>query len=165
MRRGSGSQQILKSDILIAQANTLSAAKAAVYLNVSYNTYKKWATAYGIWKTNPKSVGIPRPPSRGTFKIQEDILKEALEGKRPNFNRFRLKSLLLKYGFLHEECSQCGFNEQRVTDLKVPLYLDYIDGDKKNFKIENLRLLCLNCTFLIVGDLNGHKINYTYHKD
>jgi hypothetical protein len=164
MKRGMGAKPILKSDIEIAQKNTLSAAAAAKYLNVAYNTYKKWAMYYGVWKTNPHSIGIKKA-NRGRFQIQEDVLKEVLEGKRPNYNRFRLKSLLIKYGFLHEECSQCGYNEQRITDKKVPLILVFNDGDKKNFKAENLRLLCFNCYFLTVGDINGHKIEYTYYKD
>jgi len=164
MTQGTSARQILKSDIEIAQANTLSAQQAATYLNLAYNTYKKWAKLYGIWKTNPRSKGIKKTV-RGRFQIQEDILKEVLEGRRPNYNRFRLKSLAIKYGYLREECAICGFNEQRITDRKVPLYLDYIDGNRKNFKLENLRLLCLNHTFLLVGDLNGHKIEYRYHKD
>jgi len=164
MKRGKGIQVLLKSDIEIAQANTLSAQQASTYLNVCYNTYKKYAKLYGIWKTNPKSIGI-KTGKRGRFLLQEDILKEVLEGRRPKYNRHRLKSLLIKYGFLQEECSVCGFKEQRIVDRKVPLYLDYIDGDRKNFKFENLRLLCFNCTFLLVGDLNGHKVEFTYHKD
>ena len=164
MKRGKNARPILKSDIEIAQANTLSAQQAATYLNLAYNTYKKYAKVYGIWKTNPHSIGIKKT-NRGRYQIQEDVLKEVLEGKRPHYNRFRLKGLLIKYGFLQEECAVCGFKEQRITDLKVPLYLDYRDGNRGNFKIENLRFLCLNHTFLLVGDLNGHKIEYRYHKE
>jgi len=164
MKRGLGARPLLKSDIETAQANTLSAAQAATYLNIAYNTYKKWAKLYGIWKTNPHLIGIKRT-NRGRFQIQEDILKEVLEGRRPNYNRFRLKSLLIKYGFLQEECSHCGFKEQRLTDRKVPLILHYKDGNKKNFKRENLELLCFHCYFFMVGDLHGHRIEYTYHKD
>lgn len=163
MKRGLGAKPILKSDIEIAQANTLSAAQAAKYLNVCYNTYKRWAKYYGIWKTNPRSVGI-KPAQNRRYKIQEEILKEVLDGKRPNYNRFRLKSLLIKYGFLHEECNRCGFKEQRITDQRAPLILHFKDGNKKNFKYENLELVCFHCYFLQIGDLNGHKIEYTYAK-
>ena len=164
MKRGLGAHQLLKSDIEVAQANTKSAAKAAQYLNISYNTYKKWAKYYGIWKTNPKAAGISNQRKNARYKIQEEILKEVLEGKRPNYNRFRLKGLLIKYGFLHEECARCGFNEQRITDQRVPLILHFKDGDRKNFKHDNLELVCFNCYFLQIGDLNGHKIEYTYAK-
>jgi hypothetical protein len=87
-----------------------------------------------------------------------------LEGKRPNYNRFRLKGLLIKYGFLHEECSRCGFHEQRITDLTVPLMLHFKDGNRKNFNHENLELVCFNCYYLQIGNLNGHKVEFTYVK-
>ena len=51
-----------------------------------------------------------------------------------------------------EECEVCGFNERRMTDYTVPLMLDWIDGDKTNHKLDNLRVLCLNCYYLQVGN-------------
>ena len=30
-----------------------------------------------------------------------------------------------------EKCNCCGFEEKRVTDGKVPLVLDFIDGNRK----------------------------------
>ena len=41
-----------------------------------------------------------------------------------------------------EKCNNCGFEEKRLTDGKVPLVLDFEDGDRKNHKHENLRMLC-----------------------
>lgn len=160
MKRGLGARPLLKSDIELAQANTQSAAQAARYLNVAYNTYRKWAEKYGIFKTNQKGIGIPKIKKGPSY--QEQILQEVLDGRRPNYNRFRLKTLLLRYGYLHEECARCGFNERRLTDNKVPLYLQFKDGNRKNFKHENLEVLCLNCTFLTIGNLTGHKVEYTY---
>ena len=54
-----------------------------------------------------------------------------------------------------EKCNCCGFEERRVTDHKVPLVLDFIDGNRRNHKHENLRMLCFNCSFLINGNLTG----------
>ncbi len=61
MKRGMGARPILKSDLDIAQANTRSAAQAARYLNVSYNTYKKWARYFGVHESfkNPTVKGAP----------------------------------------------------------------------------------------------------------
>ena len=56
-----------------------------------------------------------------------------------------------------EKCNNCGFEEKRLTDGKVPLVLDFIDGDRKNHEYENLRMLCFNCSFLINGNLSGPK--------
>ena len=63
---------------------------------------------------------------------------------------------------MQEKCNSCGFEERRVTDHKVPLVLDFIDGNRKNHKHENLRMLCFNCSFLINGNLTGPKKEYEY---
>ena len=56
-----------------------------------------------------------------------------------------------------EKCNCCGFEEKRLTDGKVPLVLDFKDGDRKNHKYDNLRMLCFNCSFLLNGNLTGPK--------
>jgi hypothetical protein len=42
----------------------------------------------------------------------------------------------------------CGFSEKRLTDSKMPLLLVFQDGNMKNHKLENLKILCYNCSFL-----------------
>ena len=165
MRQGYRGQPLMKSDIEVAQANTKSAAQAARYLNLAYNTYKKWAKRYGIWKTNPQAIGISSSNRMGRFKKQEDALKAVLNGKKSNYSLYRFTSLLIKYGFLREECYKCGYNEQRVTDRKVPLILVFLDGNKLNLKIENMEMVCFNCYHNQIGELNGHMIKYSYYKD
>jgi hypothetical protein len=51
------------------------------------------------------------------------------------------------------ECYQCGFSEKRVIDYKQPLILNFKDGNKNNWKLDNLRMLCYNCYYLYVGNL------------
>ena len=41
-------------------------------------------------------------------------------------------------------CVTCGWAERNPTTGKVPLHLDHIDGDWRNNRPENLRLLCPN---------------------
>ena len=49
--------------------------------------------------------------------------------------------------YFNEECSICGWNEPRITDQKICLKLDYMDGNSDNKNIDNMRLLCPNCYF------------------
>ena len=48
--------------------------------------------------------------------------------------------LLDKYG----ACVMCGWAERNPVTGRIPLHLDHIDGDWRNNRPENLRLLCPN---------------------
>ncbi|WP_184202414.1 HNH endonuclease [Armatimonas rosea] len=44
-----------------------------------------------------------------------------------------------------EKCCQCGWAERNLNTGLIPLHLDHIDGNWRNNRPENLRLLCPNC--------------------
>ena len=139
---------LLEYDIIAAHKQTRSCVQAAIYLGVSYNTYKKYAKLYGIFddQKNQALNGEIKGPYNGT------PLEEILEGKHQRLMRWPvLLRRCIRWGYLADECSNCGLSETRVTDLKKPLKLDHIDGDLTNHRLENLRLLCHNCYFLMVG--------------
>lgn len=54
------------------------------------------------------------------------------------------------------KCSQCGWSERNPLTGRVPLHVDHIDGDWRNHREENLRLICPNCHSLTptYGSLN-----------
>ena len=64
---------------------------------------------------------------RGKYAL-EDILK----GKYPEYPVWKLKQRVLSNGYMLEKCNNCGFEERRITDHKVPLVLDFIDGVRTN---------------------------------
>lgn len=149
--RGAGFRPILETDIRDAQSKSKSAFEAARTLGVSYNTYKKWAKTYGIFENllNPAGIGIVRA---NQVHNGENALDKILRGEgKPDYPIARLKRRLITSGYFAEECTCCGFDEKRASDGKVPLLLDFLDNDWQNHKLENLRFLCYNCFFLLVG--------------
>lgn len=149
-QKRSGNPIVLtESEVLEAQEKTSSAIKAAKRLGVSYPTYKKYAKKYNIHKTPgwPIKKGEvrrkgPINPYKGKFP-----LNEILENKHPNFPAHRLKDKLIRADLKKCECENCGYNERRITDGKIPLLINFDDGNENNFILSNLKLLCYNCTF------------------
>lgn len=144
IKRGRGYRPILKSEIEEAQAQGGSAGSQARYLKISYPLYRKYARLYGIHKTDQHAPRLPNlySPERGKYPISE-----ILDNKHPHLNDYIVKDKIIRGKTLPAKCNICGYDKRRIVDNKVCLLLDHLDGDKKNFKLDNLQLLCLNCTF------------------
>ena len=142
---------LTKNMIEESQKHTKSNMEAARWLKVSYNTYRKWAKYYNVFEQhlNPTGVGVKK--GWAYYKVNLD---DILSGKRKmpsNYSLVTLKKRLVEEGYVQEECSSCSWNEGRVTDGKIPLTLDFIEGSSENKSLENMRLLCPNCFFVYNG--------------
>jgi hypothetical protein len=134
---------IPKGKIEWAIENSQSIAGAAKLLRVSYNTFKKYAKYYDLFEQNKNQAGkgISR---KGDTGFSTAKLSDIFSGKHPNYAHYKLQERLLKNGYLAQECSNCGYDECRSSDLLSPLLLDFLDGDGTNHELSNLRLICYN---------------------
>jgi hypothetical protein len=149
------SKILTKEDILRSQKMTRSNMAAARYLHVSYDHYKKYAKMYkdenGVTlleaHKNQEGKGIPKYLTNGG---KEPPLIDLIEGRLPveHFDAKKIKQRLIFEGLIEEKCASCGFAERRVTDTKVPVILNFKDGNRKNYHLDNLEFLCYNCSFL-----------------
>lgn len=74
-------------------------------------------------------------------------------------NRHVKRYLREKYG---NKCCLCSWSKPNLKTGVVPLVADHIDGNWRNNKEDNLRLLCPNCdsltpTFAALNKGNGRK--------
>lgn len=163
-KRHIASQNIDRADVERAIRNSKSNNGAARYLGVSIKTYKKIASRYKTddGKTlyeqhcNKAAKGVPKYANR---KSRGPALMDILEANVSTrfISMKEVKNRLIVEGYMKEECSRCKYNEKRVIDEKAPLIVNYIDGNKKNWRLENLEFLCYNCYFLNIGDVFNQK--------
>jgi hypothetical protein len=161
--RGAPSKVYSKADILRAMRFTKSVKAAARYLGCSYQHIKPYfkmyrqddndvnsPTLFDIHK-NQRGKGIPKYlPNRRKEPNVKNIVETGTGWE--SFSEIKIKSRLITEGYLKDECYKCGFNEKRVTDYKSPLLLNFKDGNKINYLLDNLELICYNCYFLFVAD-------------
>ena len=107
----------------------------------NYNQIKKYLEKLKIdtkhfkgraWNKGMKLVGIPR------IDIKSILVKNS------DFQSFKLKKRLYSLGLKTKKCEECGWAELS-KDGRIPLELDHINGNHRDNRIENLRILCPNC--------------------
>lgn len=75
---------------------------------------------------------------RKQYELKEILVKDSQYSNTSN-----LREKLIKNGLKQAKCERCGLTEWLGEE--PPLSLDHINGDNKDNRIENLRILCLNC--------------------
>jgi 5-methylcytosine-specific restriction endonuclease McrA len=81
--------------------------------------------------------------SKGSSVERNKPLEEILVENSSYTNNTSLKRRLLKANLLKYECSICKISEW--NNMPLSLQLDHVNGNNKDNRIENLRLLCPNC--------------------
>ena len=127
---------IPKERIVRAIEESESMHKAAQSLHTSYNTFKKYAKKYDVWKPLPSSAGVSR------------ARKVTWSGLKPLDVELTFQKELIREFVLPQRCSCCGESRQRKTDMLSPLIVHFINGDIHDKKPSNLRFFCYNCYFL-----------------
>lgn len=84
------------------------------------------------WNKGLKGIGKPRIP-----------LNQILT-KNSYFQSYKLKNRLIKEKLKPARCEECGWSE-KSKEGRLPLELDHINGDSRDNRLENLRILCPNC--------------------
>ncbi len=152
-----------REDILRAMRFTKSNRAAARYLGCSYQHYKPYAKLFRLDESDPHSPtlfdshknqsgkGIPKFLPNRKRDPNVKLIFETGTGWE-SFTPEKIKFKGIKEGYLKEECYHCGFCERRVTDYKIPLLLNFKDGNRNNYLLDNLELLCYNDYFLLVAD-------------
>ena len=77
-----------------------------------------------------------------TKKKKFDLTKVLVENKE--YKSSNLKLILYREQIKEEKCEKCGIGPE-YNGLPFAMHLDHINGNHKDNRIENLRILCPNC--------------------
>ncbi len=107
----------------------------------NYDQIKKYLHFYKVGTSHFKGRGWNKGmkmPYRPKITLEKVLVKGS------DYQSYKLKARLMREGLKKEKCEKCGWSE-RSTDGRTPLELDHINGDSKDNRLENLRILCPNC--------------------
>jgi hypothetical protein len=77
---------------------------------------------------------------------RHSLIIEKIENGDTNQTHRQYRSYLIsKFG---ASCMMCGWSKVNPITNLVPLEMDHIDGNSGNNNLENLRLICPNCSSL-----------------
>jgi len=116
------------------------------YLNLkeaggNYTQIKKYVKEYNLnithlkgrgWNKGLRGIGKPR-------RLLKDILLQDSD-----FQSYKLKNRLIKEGLKLPYCEECGW-AKKTKNGRLPLELHHINGDARDHRLENLKILCPNC--------------------
>ena len=154
---GRPSINLKKREIFHAIGVTQSMREAAMYCKVSYNKLKKFAKQYELWSPSNKQ-------GRTGPRIKNKFIHNVLRGEMiSNYRETALLKKAIEEGYLAQACSNCKADFTHFLPPTIPpLVLDFLDGNNKNGKVDNLRILCLNCVY----ELRHYKHQAWYrHRD
>lgn len=141
---------------------TNSNAQAARFLGIHVNSWKKYASYYTdpssgktLYELHNNKYGLGTTDKVLKNRKTRATIYDVVEGIVPakSFRPGDLKAMIMKEGLLEDKCACCGFNERRISDGKVPLMITFRNSNRRDWSIDNLQMLCLNCYFLQVGDV------------
>ncbi|MBU1159955.1 HNH endonuclease [Patescibacteria group bacterium] len=107
----------------------------------NYSQIKKYLNLYKInilhfkgkgWNKGLKGIGKPIIP------LEKILVKNS------NYQSYKLKNRLFIKKIKLPKCEECGW-AKISNDGRLPLELDHINGDSKDNRLDNLRILCPNC--------------------
>lgn len=122
----------------------------------NYKTIHYYINLYNIDVTHFTgqgwNIGDNYRPIKESLKLNDILIENSTY-----LNSTALKKRLIKENILEYKCADCGIDNWNNKQLS--LHLDHINGNNRDNRIENLRLLCPNCHSQTSTYCNRNNVN------
>lgn len=75
---------------------------------------------------------------------KESFCAKVLVNQGPGWQSTKIRKKLIEFGLKESKCEKCGL-ELVWNNKPLSLQLDHINGDRRDNRLINLRILCPNC--------------------
>jgi len=107
----------------------------------NYKQIKKYIKEYNINISNLKGRGWNKGIS---FPFKPKVPLEKILVKNSDFQSYKLKNRLIHEGLKILHCEECGWGK-KAENGRIPLELHHLNGDSRDHRFKNLKILCPNC--------------------
>lgn len=107
----------------------------------NYAQIKKYIREYDLDTKHFKGRGWNKGMH---FPFNPKIPLNKILVKNSDFQSYKLKNRLIREELKTLRCEECGWNK-KTKDGRVPLELHHLNGNARDHRLKNLKILCPNC--------------------